>query len=156
VSTKKRAPSGAHARDDFFVEIGFTSRRGTGDRLIKVRDPQSGRSWQWLESEQPGLHFFLLEWRDHWWPLAHTGEKFTTGRKPGSGGPIRKAIARLLKRHPDFRPRELWQKIAAHPPRGWSFHESPRLGKYIEGPKGQNMNYGRFSNVCKEERDKLI
>ncbi len=29
-------------------------------------------------------------------------------------------------------------------------------GKYIEGPKNNNMNYDRFCNVCGEERNKIV
>jgi hypothetical protein len=87
--------------------------------------------------------------------LALRGRKFELGRKPGSAGPIRRAIVRALKCDPSLKPRDLWAMLADAPPRGWTFREN-RVGKYIEGPKGgQGMSYARFQNVAKEERDKL-
>jgi hypothetical protein len=87
--------------------------------------------------------------------LALHGRKFKLGRKLNTEGPIRRAIARVLKREGVLKPRELWGMLADNPPRGWTFHVN-RLGKYIEGPKaGQGMSYAHFSNVSKEERDKL-
>ncbi len=80
--------------------------------------------------------------------------KFLTGRKPGTGGPIRKAIARLLKKNPDPKPRELWAALKNNPPRGWSFCDNLQ-GKYIEGPRANTgMSYARFCNIASEERGK--
>lgn len=87
-------------------------------------------------------------------PLAEHGRKFKAGRKPGTGGPIRKAIAKALKRDRTLTPRTLWAMLADSPPRGWEFCEN-HAGKYAAGSKGRNMSYKRFQNVAKEERDKL-
>jgi hypothetical protein len=84
---------------------------------------------------------------------AALGRKFNVGRKPGTGGPIRKAIAALLRGNPTLKPRELWRTLKEDPPNGWAFCENS-LGKYIDGPAGHNMSYARFSNVCKEEQGK--
>lgn len=76
-------------------------------------------------------------------------------RKPRKPSPIRKAIARELKKNPSLMPRHLWKILASSPPNGWEFFDNS-AGKYIEGPKGgDGMGYARFSEVCKEERDKL-
>jgi hypothetical protein len=82
------------------------------------------------------------------------GIKFTEGRKSNTGGPIRKAIARLLKRNHDLKNPEIWAFLKSKPPKGWDFLENS-AGKYIEGPKMKNMNYQRFCNVCGEERKKI-
>lgn len=74
------------------------------------------------------------------------------GRGPG---PIRKWIARQLKKNPTMKNRELWTEFARNPLRDWQVMEN-RQGKYLEGPKGNDhMTYGRFSNVCKEVRDNM-
>ena len=83
-----------------------------------------------------------------------TGKKFTAGRKPNSGGPIRKAIAKLLKKDPAAKNPVLWKALSDAPPRGWTFFDN-RVGKYCEGPGSASMNYGRFCNVTSEERGKL-
>jgi hypothetical protein len=51
--------------------------------------------------------------------------------------------------------RDLWDAIKSKPPRGWKAIEND-LGRYMEGPKANDhMGYSRFSEVAKEERDKL-
>jgi hypothetical protein len=83
-------------------------------------------------------------------------ERFSAGRKRGTGSPIRKAIADELKRDPRLSTADLWSKISLAPPRGWTLYDN-RIGKYAEGPKaGQNMSYARFSNVASEERKLTI
>lgn len=89
-------------------------------------------------------------------PIADHGEKFKKGRKPGSGGPIRKAIARLLKKDPALKNPELWDAIKSRPPRGWFVFENSR-GKHIGGPTNDDgMEHRRFCNVCGEERRKIL
>lgn len=85
---------------------------------------------------------------------ARIGVKFKRGRKPNTGGPIRKAIAKLLAKSPDVKNPELWNAIENRPPRGWAVCDN-RIGRYIEGPRGSNMSYERFCNVAAEERKKL-
>lgn len=73
-------------------------------------------------------------------------------KKPG---PIRKRIAIELKKNPELMPRQLWAILTSKPPKGWEFFDN-RAGKDITGPKGgDGMGYARFSEVCKEEKDKL-
>lgn len=85
---------------------------------------------------------------------ARHGQVFKDGgRKLGTGSPIRKEVARLLKKNPAMKNPELWEAVKAKPPKGWQAFEN-RVGKYIEGPKMDNMGYGRFCNVCGEERKK--
>lgn len=87
--------------------------------------------------------------------LAMQGRKFSQGRKLNSGGPIRKAIAGALSKDGTLKNQQLWNAIAKNPPKGWTFNEN-RAGKYIEGPRLENMQYARFCNVCSEERAKLV
>jgi len=82
------------------------------------------------------------------------GMKFSRGRKKGAGGPIRKAVAKLLKANPSMKNPQLWEAIKAKPPKGWGALEN-RLGKYLEGPGNASMSYQRFCNVCSEERKKI-
>ncbi len=86
---------------------------------------------------------------------AEHGQRFKDGRKPGSVGPIRKAIAKLLAKTPEMKNPELWDAIKNRPPRGWQAIESTRLGKYLEGPKMAHMGYPSFCNVCSKERKKV-
>lgn len=87
---------------------------------------------------------------------AEHGQLFKDGRKPGSGGPIRKAIAKLLAKAPTMRNPDLWEAIKNKPPKGWQAYESARLGKYLEGPTTKKeMGYGRFCTVCGQERKKV-
>lgn len=84
--------------------------------------------------------------------LKAIGLKFRSGRKLGTTGPIRKAIARELQKHPDMKNAQLWKALAAKPPKGWTFFDN-HLGKYIEGPKGgQEMSYRTFLNAAALER----
>lgn len=85
---------------------------------------------------------------------AGMGEKFKQGRRPSTGGKIRAAVAKLLKKNPAMKNLELWQAIAAKPPKGWEFFDN-NLGRYAEGDGGANMGYPRFRNVAAEERQKL-
>lgn len=88
-------------------------------------------------------------------PAANTGLKFKRGRKTNTGSVIRKAIAKQLKQNLTLKNPQLWDVVAAKPPKGWTACDN-RAGKYLEGSKpGQNMNYARFCNVCGEERKKL-
>ena len=86
--------------------------------------------------------------------LAATGEAFRKGRKVNSGSAIRKAIARELANHPTLKPRNLWEMLAKKHPKGWDFDGEGRERRiWITGRKP--MGYARFSEVCKEEKDKL-
>lgn len=104
------------------------------------------KDWRISESE------ILLSWMT---PDAKHGRKFKEGRKPNAGGPVRKAIARLLKKNPAMKNPELWKSIKANPPRGWEPVESMRHGERLDGPTvNDRMGYGRFCTVCGEERKK--
>lgn len=87
---------------------------------------------------------------------AEHGQRFKDGRKLGSGGPVRKAIAKFLAKNPAMKNPELWEAMKKKPPRGWQTYENVRLGKYLEGPAStESMKYGRFCTVCGEERKKV-
>lgn len=84
---------------------------------------------------------------------AMQGQAFLDGRKPGTGGPIRKAIRRLLAKDPTMKNPQLWSAIKANPPKGWEARDN-KVGRYLDGPKAANMNYQRFCNVAAEERSR--
>jgi hypothetical protein len=86
--------------------------------------------------------------------LQDRGIKFVDGRKDNTGSVIRKRIAKILEKKPAMKNPELWAAVAANPPRGWTAYDN-RVGKYLEGEKNKNMTYGRFCNVCGEERKKI-
>lgn len=112
--------------------------------LSRIREENERRVSKTMLEQQKFIHEFAL-----------TGIKFRKGRKVNSGGPIRKAIARELNKNPSLKPRQIWAILASKPPKGWEFFDNS-AGRYIEGPKGgEGMGYTRFSEVCKEERDKL-
>ncbi|MCB4365735.1 hypothetical protein KIH07_18520 [Hydrogenophaga taeniospiralis] len=92
-------------------------------------------------------------------PLMAKAKKFEP--KGRGKGPIRKLIAKLLKKSPSMKNPALWDAVQAHPPRGYSVKDN-HLGKYIEGPtpsdktkERNDMDYRRFSNICSEERKSL-
>lgn len=139
-------PFGVGNRADLLLERGEFTK---GARKGFVEDPRTGRKWEWCEEDMPGLADFLGSLLSNSYPLAHVGKKF---KPKGRGmGPIRKAIARLLKRNPGMKNAALWEALSANPPRDWEIRDN-NLGKYIEGPKAANMNYARFCNVAAEER----
>ena len=81
-----------------------------------------------------------------------TGLKFLNGRKPGTKGPVRKAVEAYLKKHPAAKNAEIWLALKGKPPRGWTFMEN-RQGRYIEGPEpGDNIDIARFRNICADAR----
>lgn len=79
-----------------------------------------------------------------------TAALFTTGRKAGTKGTIRKAVASLLKKHPDMKNPQLWDALKAKPPKGCEFCNNS-LGEYIDRPGGYT-SYATFRNICSEER----
>ena len=86
---------------------------------------------------------------------AQRGRVFDKGRKPGTGSPIRKAIARLLKGDAAMKNATIWKRIKAMPPKGYTLLDNAQ-GKYIDGPAVMyDMGYDRFCNVASEERGKL-
>lgn len=91
-------------------------------------------------------------------PLLDQGRAFTMGRKPGSSGPVRKAIARLLAKNPGMKNRDLLAAIKQNPPKGWQVEEFTHFDypPEIVGPKREidRMGYERFCNVAAEERKK--
>lgn len=102
--------------------------------------------------EQQAEHDHAIRCEARTLARAASGMKFSMGRKVGTTSPIRKAIARLLKKHPDMKNPELWSAIADKPPKGWTAYDNS-VGKYIEGPKAADgMAYARFCNVCADER----
>lgn len=131
----------------------------TGKRLTDiagVQDPATGREWRWREQDQSGLADFLRETIfKGWHPIALHGTKMRMGRKVGTPGVIRKAIAKLLNKNPTMKNADIWAALTNKPPKGYAFHDN-RQGKYIEDAHGQTvMAFARFRNVASEERHKL-
>ena len=88
-------------------------------------------------------------------PDSDLGIKFRQGRKIGTMGLVKKAIAKLLSENPKMKNPDLWKELSKKPPKGRKFFDN-RIGKYIEGPDGATeMKYGRFCNVCGEVRKEI-
>lgn len=91
-------------------------------------------------------------------PLASTGKKFVSGRKSNSDGPLTKAVAAHLKRNVDHNPEQVWTALAKKPPKGMTFVDSPKLGRYIEYDKRthkgelKDTGFRRFANVVYRKR----
>lgn len=108
-----------------------------------------------VASMRAGRELFALTAYVRDLPATELGKKMKTGRKPGTVGPIRRAVASYLKKHPAAKNEEIWQALAGKPPRGWVFMDN-RLGRYIEGPAvGDRMEIARFRNICAEARKPL-
>ena len=86
-----------------------------------------------------------------------TGEKFKIGRKVGAVSPLRKAIAKHVKKFRAATAAEVWRALSAKPPKGHTFMDN-RLGKYIERETKsgrEETKYPRFSNIVSTEKRKL-
>lgn len=81
--------------------------------------------------------------------LKHAGR----ARKPGA---IRGFIRATLKKAPSLTNEELWAAIKKRAPKGWKPMESPRLGRYIEGPKPDDeVKWKSFCTYAGDERKRL-
>lgn len=54
-------------------------------------------------------------------PLAKKGLDFSGGRDKGAKGEARKLVEALVKKHPNLKPRGLWEKFKSSKPKGWEF-----------------------------------
>jgi hypothetical protein len=87
---------------------------------------------------------------------AAAGQVFENGRKPGTISPIRAAIRKALAAGAELSNEQLWRMLVAKPPRGFTFYDTKRLGRYIEGSTAdKGMEWARFRNICAEERKRL-
>ena len=96
----------------------------------------------------------LLTDNEHAGQVIH-GRKFP-GRKPGSIGPVRKFIRARLAKNSNPTNGELWDAISKRPPKGWTVMDSPRLGRYIEGPSSDDeVKWKSFCTYAALERGLL-
>lgn len=108
-----------------------------------------------IAAMRAGLELFALTGYVATEPERILGKKMSAGRKLGTVGPVRKAVAKYLTRHPSAKNDEIWGALKEKPPRGWTFMDNS-LGRYIEGPKAdREINFPRFRNICSEERRQL-
>jgi hypothetical protein len=87
-------------------------------------------------------------------PKAVVGERFTAGRKAGTVSPLRLAVRRILTRRPKATTAEVWGALKARPPRGITFVDSPRLGRYVETEGRPDTSYRSLANIVAKERPK--
>jgi DNA-binding transcriptional MerR regulator len=95
-----------------------------------------------------GKHFELLI------PKAKLGKKFSAGRKPGTAGPVRRAIRRYLKSDSQARAAQIWSGLKSKPPKGMEFYESSQ-GPYIWTEGHGQTQYAQFRNLVTMERQLL-
>lgn len=86
-------------------------------------------------------------------PKAKHGSKFV-GRKPGAGGPVRAAIAKILKANPKYKTEEIWQKLEDHPPRAMEFHGEGQ-DRHIWTDGHGATGWHQFQTLVSEEKAKL-
>lgn len=85
-------------------------------------------------------------------PVVRKGLAFKPGKPEGAAGPIPRAIATYLRKHPKASAAEVWIALHDRPPKGYTFVDNPRLGKYIEHGAATVMQYPRFQTVVSERR----
>lgn len=88
-------------------------------------------------------------------PFTRKGIAFPPGKPKGAKGPIAKAIAKYLTKHPQAKPQEVWDALREKPPAGYAFMDN-KTGKYIEGPSNENTNWRSFQNAVSKQRPKKI
>lgn len=84
--------------------------------------------------------------------IMRLGEKFTSGRQPGTLGPVAKRIKAHMNKNPLAKPDEVWTALKKSPPKGLSFMESDRFGRYIERGCKTIMKWRRFENLVSVHR----
>ncbi len=93
-------------------------------------------------------------------PLANKGAKFV-GKKPGSLGPLARAVQQHLKACRNDSPEAVWSALSRKPPKGMTFRDNP-AGKYVEFDKRtfagnlKNSEYRNFANIVYRERKRLL
>lgn len=92
-------------------------------------------------------------------PIAVFAKPFkNNSEKVRKGGPLRVAIAKELKKDQSLKNQALWRILSTKTPKGVEYFDNS-LGQYFEWTDKNgalhNTAYSRFSEVCKEERDKL-
>lgn len=87
-------------------------------------------------------------------PMASVGKKFRDGRKPGTLGPVRKALRASIKKNCALSTLELWDNVANRlKGKGWTAYDTAKTGRYLEGPAaGDNVNYSTFASYATQER----
>lgn len=95
---------------------------------------------------------FLIDREGFLLPLARKGDAFKPGKPEGAAGPIQRAVSTYLRKHPKASAAEVWIALHDRPPKGYTFVDNPRLGKYIEHGAVTVMAYPRFQNVVSERR----
>jgi hypothetical protein len=99
------------------------------------------------------VYYQLVRREDVLLPKARHGSKFV-GKKRGASGPVRKAIAKVLKLNPALKTEDVWQTLTDKPPKGMDFHgdgKDRHIWTDQRGPTG----WHQFQNLVSEERTKL-
>lgn len=87
-------------------------------------------------------------------PKAKHGSKFVA-KKPGSAGPVRKAISRALRKNPTHTADAVWRLLAANPPKNLEFYGITVDRRYIRREGHLDTGWRRFQNIVSEERKRL-
>jgi hypothetical protein len=142
----ERELSGPKSKD---VREWLVERRTHACAALQAKDLSLGEAIL----EMLHVYYQLVRREDVLLPKAKHGMKFVA-KKPGGVGPVRKAIARVLKSNPTFTAEQVWQCLKANPPKGLEFHGSAAL-RHVWSTGRQNTGWRRFQNIVSEEKTKL-
>lgn len=87
-------------------------------------------------------------------PKARHGSKFVA-KKPGSSGPVRKAVASALRKSPTLKVEGVWGVLASNPPKNLEFYGTTAERRYIRRKDHPDTGWRRFQNIVSEERKKI-
>ena len=148
--------------DNYLEESGWDSAAAQANRDLLLQ-----RRAQALAAQKAGNQELVLAWlsflslamragkrMELLIPSAKLGKKFSAGRKPGTAGPVRRAIRRYLKSDSRARAAQIWSGLKAKPPKGMEFYESTQ-GPYIWTAGHGETKYAHFRNLVTMERQLL-
>lgn len=87
-------------------------------------------------------------------PKAIVGEKFTTGRKKGTVGKLRKWVEKFIARHPTATPAQAWAALKSKPPKGIEVDDNftPTLWVHGAGQVTRKTFQNTVAEVKKQRR----
>jgi hypothetical protein len=142
----ERELSGPKSKD---VREWLVKRRTQACAALQAKDLSLGKAIL----EMLHVHYQLARREDVLLPKAKHGTKFVA-KKPGATGPVRKAIAKVLKSNPTFTVEKVWQCLKANPPKVLEFYGSA-ASRYIWSEGRPDTGWRRFQNIVSEEKSKF-
>jgi hypothetical protein len=124
-------------------------RRGQACEALEAKNLPLGKAIL----EMLHVYYQLVRREEFLLPTARHGKKFVA-KKPGASGPVRKAIARVLKKNAKLTAEKVWQCLKDDPPRGLEFYGSG-AARHIWRKGRRDTGWRRFQNIVSEEKVKL-